>query len=120
MMQSTDLKEIRDKALAGNEVSQAAIESAGRAIGSGIASLYALFDKFPIALIGRGTILFDLMEQPMRSALANIPGAGSSPTVDIACYLDDGALVREGCTIAALMEIDTRHAMGKIEQDAVA
>jgi len=120
MLQSPDLEKIRDAALAGDTDALASIEAAGNCIGSGIANLYALVDEFPVALVGAGTVLFDLMEDPIRNALATAPGASSRKSVDIACYLDDGALVREGCAVAALMEDDTANAVRKAEKEKVA
>ncbi len=120
LLQSPDLTKIRDAALAGDTNSLASIDAAGRCIGSGIANLYALVDEFPIALVGSGTVLFDLMEEPIRNALATAPGTSSRKFVDIACYLDDGALVREGCAVAALMEDDVANAKRKSRKEKVA
>ena len=120
LLQSPDLTKIRDAALKGDEAAKSSIEAAGDAVGSGIANLYALVDEFPIALVGHGTVLFDLMETPMRNALAAAPMVPLRNQVDIACYADDGALVLEGCAITALMENDAANAVRKIEREKVA
>lgn len=120
LLQPSDLSGIHDRALNGDQAAKAAIASAGRAIGSGIASLYALVDEFPIVLIGQGASLFDLMEKSIRETLATAPGARSNDPVDISCYLDDGALVREGCALTALLEKDVAFATRKNIREAVA
>ncbi len=119
LLKPPDLDRIRDAALAGDASALASIDAAGNSIGSGIANLYALVDEFPIALVGSGTVLFDLMEDPIYRALAAAPGASSRENVDIVCYKDDGILVREGCAVAALMEDDMANAIHKAEKEKV-
>ncbi|MEP0520010.1 MAG: ROK family transcriptional regulator [Hyphomicrobiales bacterium] len=83
-----------------------AIQTAGKAIGTGLVSLFALVDTFPIALIGRGTTAFDLMEKPIRETLAQNVAGGDMTEIDIDCFENEKPLVREGCAITALLVLD--------------
>ena len=103
LFDAPDLGAIGDAARAGDEMALGAIEAAGAAIGTGLASLYALVDRFPVVLVGRGTEVFDLMETAIRAALGKAPGESPEQRVDIDCYLDERPLVREGCAISALV-----------------
>jgi len=84
----------------------AAINEAGAAIGTGLASLFAIVDRFPIVLVGRGATLFELMEPSIRNALESAPGDSPLNDVEIECFADERPLVREGCSIRALMAMD--------------
>lgn len=90
----------------GDAAALKAIDTAGRAIGTGLVSLFALVDTFPIALIGRGTSAFDLMEKPIRETLASTVAGGDMTQIDIDCFADERPLVREGCAVTALLVLD--------------
>lgn len=90
----------------GEPAASLAIQTAGQAIGTGLVSLFALVDTFPIALIGRGTTAFDLMEKPIRETLANNVAGGDMTEIDIDCFENEKPLVREGCAITALLVLD--------------
>lgn len=100
-----DFAKISDLAHSGDARAIHAIEEAGRAIGTGLVSLFALVDAFPIALIGQGTIVFDLMEPAIRKALQGAV-AGEGAGIDIHCYTDETPLVAEGCALTALVVLD--------------
>lgn len=100
-----DFKQIADLAHAGDPQAIQAIEEAGRAIGTGLVSLFALVDAFPIALIGQGTIVFDYMEPSIRKALQGAV-AGEGTNIDIHCFVDEKPLVAEGCALTALVVLD--------------
>ncbi len=100
-----DFKKISDLAHSGDPRAIHAIEEAGRAIGTGLVSLFALVDAFPIALIGQGTIVFDLMEPAIRKALQGAV-AGEGPSIEIHCFTDENPLVAEGCALTALVVLD--------------
>tara|TARA_R110000868_G_scaffold92493_4_gene256703 strand:+ start:2481 stop:3695 length:1215 start_codon:yes stop_codon:yes gene_type:complete len=101
-----DFQQIADLAHAGDARAIQAIEEAGRAIGTGLCSLFALVDAFPIALIGRGTLVFDIMEGAIREALESTVGGGNINDIDIHCFADEKPLVAEGCAITALLVLD--------------
>ncbi len=84
----------------------AAIEAAGAAIGTGLASLYALLDRFPVVFVGHGTLLFDLMEKSLRNSIGKDPGAAKTQSAELFCYLHEAELVKEGSAINALQQCD--------------
>lgn len=106
VMELADLTEVLDAAKNNDANAIAAIEEAGAAIGMGLASLFAIVDTFPIVLVGRGATLFELMEPAIRQALETAPGDGQLTDVEIECFADERPLVREGCSIRALMALD--------------
>lgn len=101
-----DFQQIADLAHAGDARAIHAIEEAGRAIGTGLVSLFALVDAFPIALIGRGTMVFDIMEGAIRKALEGAVAGGNVSHIDMQCFADEKPLVAEGCAITALLVLD--------------
>lgn len=101
-----DFEAIVSAARNGEPAAAKAIRNAGLAIGTGLVSLFALVDTFPIALIGRSTSAFDLMEGPIRETLANTVAGGYTTDVDIDCFADEKPLVREGCAVTALLVLD--------------
>ncbi|MEE9315019.1 MAG: ROK family transcriptional regulator [Rhizobiaceae bacterium] len=105
-----NLDAIATVARAGDLKAITAIENAGAAIGTGLASLFALVDAFPIVLVGPGASLFDLMETSLRAALETSPGLNQLHSLEIDCYPDEISLVRQGCTISALMLQDAEMA----------
>lgn len=90
----------------GEPAAAKAIHTAGQAIGTGLVSLFALVDTFPIALIGRSTSAFDLMEKPIRETLSNTVAGGDMTEINIDCFANEKPLVREGCAVTALLALD--------------
>jgi predicted NBD/HSP70 family sugar kinase len=88
--------------------------AAGRALGAGLAGMFALVDPFRVALVGHGSKAFDLMEPALRETLrnSNAAGAGNIP-IDI--FHNVMPLVLEGCGIGALAEVDADHAARTVE-----
>jgi len=101
-----DLDAVLLAASQGDANAIAAIEEAGTAIGTGLASLYALVDRFPIVIVGRGAVLFDYMETALRAALASAPRHSEHPPIAIDCFIEVGSLVQEGGAILALQAQD--------------
>ena len=83
-----------------------AYRDAGRALGNGLADMFALVDPFPIAFVGKGTKAYEFIEQSLRLALAGTKLAIGAENIDIRCYPDERPLIEEGCTITALLEVD--------------
>ena len=110
-----DVKAVADAARAGDRQALAAIEDAGKAIGYGLASLYALVDPFPVVLIGQGTIAFDLMQPALRAALAATMAGRRAPDITIDCIADAQPLMHEGCAINALLVLDSELARAESE-----
>jgi predicted NBD/HSP70 family sugar kinase len=119
LIEPPDIAAIAGAARAGDGPARAALAAAGRALGTGLAGLYALVDPFPVALIGGGTAAFDLIEQPLRDALGGTMGGGDARDITIDCYPDERPLVLEGCAVKALLQLDGDFAATAIEtQDA--
>ncbi|MBX2839742.1 MAG: ROK family transcriptional regulator [Gammaproteobacteria bacterium] len=106
LVESPNLEAIARAAEQGDRDALAAIESAGAAIGTGIAGLFALMDRFPIVLVGSGTIFFQYMEKAMLRAIRNAPTISDSDEIDIDCFSKEAPLVLDGCVIRALKGCD--------------
>ncbi|MCB1451842.1 MAG: ROK family transcriptional regulator [Nitratireductor sp.] len=107
-LQILDMKAIADKARAGDGPERAAYRAAGLAIGSGLKSMFALFDPFPVAFAGSGAAAFDLMEDAIREALGEQAIGMATPNVEMHCYRDEYPLVRHGATMSALTSLDEK------------
>lgn len=103
-------------ALAGDADARAAIEEAGRAIGTGLANIYALTDPFPVALIGSATITRQVLEPAIRAAIsqsavvrnATAPRKGAG--IALHFIRNDAPLVHKGCVMRALLALDDEFA----------
>ena len=111
---ATDIRAVATSARAGDPKAIEAIEIAGSAIGTGIASMYALVDTFPLVLVGRGAELFDIMEPSIRAALESSPSDREFRRVAIDCYPNEKQLVQEGCAISALLLQDDEMAKRRL------
>ncbi len=118
LLASTDLGKIKVAANNGDADALAAIESAGSAIGTGLASLYALVDPFPVVLVGRGSIFFDQLEAALRQGLSAAPGGDAQKNIEIDCYEDETPLVHEGCAISALLIQDEEMSERRVPAEA--
>lgn len=114
LLEFPDLNCILDAAHRQEPGAIAAIEEAGAAIGTGIASLYTLLDQFPIVFVGGGTALFSLMEESVQSVIGSAPGGNHEQLPQIDCYLHEAPLVREGAAISALLQHDNEVANNRI------
>lgn len=101
-----DMAAIAQSARNGDPDALAGIESAGEALGHGLASMFALVDPFPVALVGHGTAAFNLMEEPIRKALHTTIAGKDAADIAIFCYPDERPLVRQGSAISALLVLD--------------
>ena len=86
----------------------AAYEEAGRAIGAGLASLYALIDPFPVAFVGSGTQAHFLMNDAITKSIGNTQLGQLPIDTSIRYYPDETPLITDGCTITALMVVDEK------------
>jgi predicted NBD/HSP70 family sugar kinase len=83
-----------------------AYAQAGEAIGLGLGSLFALIDPAPVAMVGIGARAFDLIEGPMRAAIARTVGGQHEEAISFATEPDQLSLIREGCAMRALTFLD--------------
>ena len=100
---------IAEAARAGDALACETFASAGRALGSGLAGIFALVDPFRVAFVGHGAAAFDLMEPALRDVLKN-SNASAASNIPVDLYIDEMPLVFEGCGIGALSEIDATQA----------
>lgn len=101
-----DIEEISNLARNDDADCIAAFDEAGTAIGAGLASLFALFDPFPVAFVGAGARAHDLLEKSIMKAVGVSQLAFQPDELPIRYYPEDRPLVQEGCAITALMEVD--------------
>ncbi|MCB8829086.1 ROK family protein, partial [Escherichia coli] len=67
---------VADRARSRDGAERAAFRKAGQAIGSGLRSLFSLIDPVPIALVGPGAGVFDLIEADLREIVSGTTGWG--------------------------------------------
>lgn len=103
---SRNIDAVVEAARAGDIKAGTAIETAGDAIGTGLANIFALVDPFPIIIVGSGAAAFDLMEPFIRKALSATVAGKQVKNIPIDCFTDETPLVREGCMISALLRQD--------------
>jgi predicted NBD/HSP70 family sugar kinase len=109
---AADIEAIVAAALAGDKDAHAAIQEAGRAIGTGLANLYALTDPFPVALIGSATITREILEPAIRAAISqsavvsNAIDSRKGTGIPLHFIRDDAPLVHKGCVLRALLALD--------------
>ncbi|MDZ7601195.1 MAG: ROK family transcriptional regulator [Hoeflea sp.] len=104
-----EISDIAEAARSGDRLARDTFASAGRALGSGLAGIFALVDPFRVAFVGHGAAAFDLMEPALREVLKN-SNASAASNIPIDLYVDEIPLVFEGCGIDALSEIDATQA----------
>ncbi|MCE3544234.1 ROK family protein, partial [Escherichia coli] len=88
---------VADRARSRDGAERAAFRKAGQAIGSGLRSLFSLIDPVPIALVGPGAGVFDLIEADLREIVSGTTGWGGKPDLTIRCYPDEHPLILQGC-----------------------
>jgi predicted NBD/HSP70 family sugar kinase len=101
-----DMKALAATARAKDGPEREAFRRAGEAIGFGLGSLFALIDPAPVAMVGIGAAAFDLIEPPLREAIARTAGGQHSGAISFAVEPDEVPLIREGCAMRALTFID--------------
>lgn len=118
-----EMDEVHRAALQGNKEAIAAYHDAGRALGTGLADMYALMDSFPVAFVGHGTRAFEFIEEPLRQAISSTKLDVIGNEIEIHCFPDEKPLILEGCTVTALLEVDEMFAHAaearEVEKNAV-
>ncbi|MBN9076243.1 MAG: sugar kinase [Rhizobiales bacterium 65-79] len=107
-----DMMALAEEARSRDGPERAAYRKAGEAIGFGLGSLFALIDPAPVAMVGIGARAFDLIEGPMRAAIARTAGGQHEEAISFATEPDQLPLIREGCAMRALTFIDEIFAAG--------
>lgn len=105
-IEDRDMLALAGAARAHDGPERAAYRTAGEAIGLGLGSLFALIDPAPVAMVGIGARAFDLIEGPMRAAIARTVGGQYEEAISFATEPDQLSLIREGCAMRALTFLD--------------
>ena len=105
----SEIEAIAAAARSGDEAAIETFEAAGRALGSGLAGIFALVDPFRVAFVGHGAKAFDLMEPALRRTLRD-SNAVNAESIPIDRFPNVMPLIIEGCAIGALAEIDAYYA----------
>src|SRR5690606_10605420 len=108
-----EMKALADDARNGDEAAARAFFIAGEAIGFGLGSLFALIDPAPVAMVGHGSLAFDLIGEPMRAAIARTAGGQHSGAISFATEPDEMPLIREGCAMRGLTFVDRQISAGR-------
>jgi len=103
-----EIEALADAARTRDGRERAAFRKAGEAIGYGIGNLFALFDPAPVAIVGPGALAFDILEEPIRAAIAQTAGGQHSGSISFATEPDEMPLIHEGCAMTALGFIDAQ------------
>ncbi|MDW6022036.1 ROK family protein [Mesorhizobium sp. BAC0120] len=101
-----DIAALADKARRSPGPEREAFRKAGEALGFSLGSLFALLDPAPVAMVGHGSLAFDLLEGPIREAIAKTAGGQHSKAISFATEPNEIPLIREGCAIRALTFLD--------------
>ncbi len=83
-----------------------AFTEAGTAVGYGLGSLFALIDPASVAVVGMGSTAFDLLETPIRDAIAGTAGDQQNEAITFSVEGDEMPLIRDGCVRHALAKAD--------------
>lgn len=105
-LDSAAFDQVIARANAGDPVAIKAFETAGTALGAGLASLFALIDSFPVAFIGPGSKARKFLEKPIREAIGQLPEFDCLDGLTLRFFPDEIPLIRYGCAITALMDVD--------------
>lgn len=101
-----DIAALAEKARRGDGPEREAFRKAGEALGFGLGSLFALLDPAPVAMVGHGALAFDLLEGPIREAIAKTAGGQHSKAISFATEPNEIPLIKEGCAARALAFLD--------------
>ena len=105
-IKDSDIAALADEARRGDGPEREAFRKAGEALGFGLGSLFALLDPAPVAMVGHGALAFDLLEGPIREAIARTAGGQHSKAISFATEPNEIPLIREGCAARALSFLD--------------
>ncbi|MBO6724253.1 MAG: ROK family transcriptional regulator [Rhizobiaceae bacterium] len=106
VVSDVEIQKLADAARAVDGPERAAFLKAGRAIGFGLGSLFAVFDPAPVAIVGPGAHAFDILEEPIRDAIERTAGGKHSSAISFDTEPDEMPLMREGCAMTALTKVD--------------
>ncbi|GAB1580331.1 ROK family protein [Phyllobacterium phragmitis] len=103
---ATVFAELAERARETAGVEREAFHTAGRAIGFGLNNLFSLIDPVPIAFVGPGAKVFDLIEPEIRNAISGTAGWDGAQELNIRCYPEEHPLILQGCAMTSLLRLD--------------
>ena len=103
---AAEMCEIIQLAEANDTAASNAFNTAGEAVGYGLASLFTLFDPMPVALIGRSDAAFSLMKTGLKKGIELAGPNSAAAEQDIHFFNDDEPLLQHGLVLGALNSVD--------------
>lgn len=100
------LRRVAGAARMGDGMAREAYRRAGEALGYGLGSVFSLIDCVPVTLVGAGATAMDLLEPPLRAALARTAGGRDVELIHHETAPDEFPLIRQGCAATALAFVD--------------
>ncbi len=107
-----DMRALALKARQSDGAERRAFKQAAEAIGTGLASIFALIDPVPIAFVGSGTAAFDVAEPYIRACIAESNSGAFSDHFEFDIYESELPLIRKGATVTALAVVDEKISSG--------
>jgi predicted NBD/HSP70 family sugar kinase len=101
-----DLRALALKARQSDGPERRAFKQAAEAIGTGLASIFALIDPVPVAFVGSGTAAFDIAEPYIRACIAGSNSGAFGDHFEFDIYEHEMPLIRKGATVTALAAVD--------------
>jgi len=105
------LRSISEDAKKGDANAINAFTMAGHAIGSGLATVFALLDPIPVALVGHNSDAFNLMQPQIETALTHVGRSSADWSHLLHCYHDDAPLLQSGLILDAMALMDREFAV---------
>lgn len=112
---SSDIAKIIELASQSDGPERRAIIQAGRAIGYGLATMFGLFDPFPVVFVGRGAQALEIMEEEIRAALSENFRFQKQLDIEFSKQNDALGHVENGCAIIGLEYLDQLAAFGVVK-----
>ncbi len=103
---ATMIQTIIDRATATDGPDRTALREAASALGVGLATMFTLFDPFPVVFIGPGSALVSMLEQELRNSLRENFRVQQRPNLSFQTETEETALIEQGAAIAALQSLD--------------
>ncbi len=107
-----DMRTLARRARLSDGPERRAYKEAAEAIGTGLASLFALTDPVPIAFVGSGTAAFDICEPYIRACISGSNSGGFDAHFEHQLFEFELPLIRQGATVTALLAVDEKVASG--------
>ncbi len=104
------LTQLTEVAKNNGEQEKIAFQTAGKAIGFGLSTLFTLFDAMPVAMVGLNQDAVDLMRGDIANALETVGHSRTEYVNALHCFENAKELLHEGLVIDAMAVIDREFA----------